>query len=98
MFDPNKISKEKAQKALKKKALVEVREWCDKLIPTSVKTGLTFDVKEVVCGDPSCAPIDTVFTFLWENNGKTGKGMFAIPYSVDEVQEEDIIDSFPVSF
>lgn len=29
--------------------------------------GLIVDVNEVVCGDPSCAPIDTVFTLIWQS-------------------------------
>ena len=28
------------------------------------------DINEVVCGDPTCAPIDTVFTLIWEAGGK----------------------------
>jgi hypothetical protein len=51
------------------------------------------DINEVVCGDPTCAPIDTVFTLIWEG---TGKGVFAIPLTAAEVTQEDLIDFFPV--
>lgn len=52
------------------------------------------DVAEVVCGDPSCAPIDTVFTLVWQSGGK---GVFALPMLAAEVTKEDLIDAFPVS-
>ena len=56
--------------------------------------GLLVDVAEVVCGDPSCAPIDTVFTLVWQSGGK---GVFALPMLAAEVTKEDLIDAFPVS-
>jgi hypothetical protein len=55
--------------------------------------GLLVDVAEVACGDPSCAPIDTVFTLVWQSGGK---GVFALPMLASEVTKEDLIDSFPV--
>lgn len=53
------------------------------------------DVAEVVCGDPTCAPIDTVFTLVWQSGGK---GVFALPMSAAEITKEDLIDSFPVCY
>ena len=58
-------------------------------------TGLIVDINEVICGDPSCAPVDTVFTFIWESGGK---GVFAIPLGADEITQDDLIDFFPVCF
>lgn len=52
------------------------------------------DVNEVVCGDPTCAPIDTVFTLVWQSGGK---GVFALPLMAAEIMKEDLIDAFPVS-
>lgn len=60
-----------------------------------MRTGLLVDVAEVVCGDPTCAPIDTVFTLVWQSGGK---GVFALPMSAVEITKEDLIDSFPVCF
>jgi len=54
--------------------------------------GLLLDVKEVQCGDPNCAPIDTVFTLVWSEGGR---GVFALPFSTDELGQEDIQDLFP---
>jgi hypothetical protein len=52
------------------------------------------DVAEVVCGDPTCAPIDTVFTFVWQSGGK---GVFAVPMTAAEVTKDELLDNFPVS-
>jgi len=52
------------------------------------------DVAEVQCGDPNCAPIDTVFTFVWQSGGK---GVFALPMTPEEIVEEELRESFPVS-
>ena len=69
MFDPTKASKAKAEAAEKKKAATAVKEKCIKLIPIDLQEGLLIDVKEVICGDPSCAPVDTVITLVWGEGG-----------------------------
>jgi hypothetical protein len=56
---------------------------------------MVLDVNEIVCGDPMCAPVDTVFTMVWPSGGK---GMFALPLMASEVLEEDLRYNFPVSF
>ena len=47
-----------------------------------------------MCGDPNCAPVDTVFTLVWESGGK---GVFAIPAAPHELEKEDVLEFFPVS-
>ena len=46
-----------------------------------------------VCGDPKCAPVDTVVTLIWPSGGK---GMFGIPMTAVEVTQQDLLDVFPV--
>ena len=70
MFDPSKASKAKLAAAAKKRAEANVREKCLQLIPMELQEGLIVDVKEVACGDPSCAPIDTMVTLVWESGGE----------------------------
>eukprot|EP00595_Chromulina_sp_UTEXLB2642_P001803 CAMPEP_0196764712 /NCGR_PEP_ID=MMETSP1095-20130614/6696_1 /TAXON_ID=96789 ORGANISM="Chromulina nebulosa, Strain UTEXLB2642" /NCGR_SAMPLE_ID=MMETSP1095 /ASSEMBLY_ACC=CAM_ASM_000446 /LENGTH=203 /DNA_ID=CAMNT_0042120959 /DNA_START=319 /DNA_END=930 /DNA_ORIENTATION=+ len=77
---------------MKKRALTDVKLWAEKLVPESLKEGLIIDIREVVCGDPSCAPVDTVFTLVWENGGR---GVFAVPLVIEEIQPEDVDDIFP---
>jgi hypothetical protein len=72
--------------------LTDIKEWCTERIPETYRVGLLFEVNEQICGDPSCAPIDTVFTFIWADGGR---GMFALPLAPDEVQKEDIAEIFP---
>lgn len=94
MFDPGKAKKEKAEKAEKAKIINELRSWCLSIIPIEHQEKLDLDIREVVCGDPSCAPIDTVVTMVWPSGGK---GIFAIPLAPNEISQDILIDHFPVS-
>jgi len=47
-------------------------------------------VQEVQCGDPSCAPIDTVCMIMFESGGR---GQFGMPFESHEVNDE-ILDQF----
>lgn len=94
MFNPGKANKDKAEKAAKKKALDDLRNWSLSIIDVDLQEGLIIDINEVICGDPSCAPIDTVFTLVW-NNDVNGKGLFAIPAAPAEVTQDDLIEFFP---
>jgi hypothetical protein len=95
MFNPNAQKAEKAQKAARVKAIKQIKDWCNDIIPAHIKEGMVLDVNEIVCGDPMCAPVDTVFTMVWPSGGK---GMFALPLMASEVLEEDLRYNFPVSF
>ena len=69
MFDPEKAKQAKLDAANKKKAIANVKGQCLQLIPMELQEGLIIDVKEIICGDPSCAPIDTVVTMVWNSGG-----------------------------
>ena len=56
--------------------------------------GLLVDISEVVCGDPNCAPIDTVVSLVWASGGK---GMWGIPAELQDISKEDYLEYFPVS-
>jgi len=91
MFDPAAAGN-KAAKANKKKAINDLKNQCMSLIPAELHEGMIVDVSEIVCGNPTCAPIDTVFSFMWQSGGK---GVFAIPLSAAEVTQDELIDFFP---
>ena len=57
MFDPAKAKSSKDEKAARRKALATIKGWCLAVIPIEIHEGLILDVKEIVCGDPSCAPV-----------------------------------------
>jgi hypothetical protein len=90
MFDPKKVGKQSIQKQRER----QLRDFALSLVPVHLTEGLLIDVKEVVCGDPSCAPIDTVITFVWSGSS-LGKGMFAIPLPMEEIQPQDMEEMFP---
>lgn len=94
MFNPTKAVSNKAEKALKKKSIDELKAWSLALIPIELQEGILVDINEVICGDPTCAPIDTVFTIVWTNG--SGKGLFAIPLPVAEIKQDDLVECFPV--
>jgi hypothetical protein len=95
MFDPATVKIAKAEKAEKEKILQQLREWSLSIIPLDCQENLNLDIREVVCGDPSCAPVDTVFTLIWQSGGK---GVFALPLEPKEVTQDDLIENFPVSY
>jgi hypothetical protein len=95
MFNPNKAAKDKSEKTAKKKAIDDLRSWSLSIIPLELQDGLIIDISEVQCGDPSCAPVDTVFTLVWSG---TGKGLFAIPATAAEINQDDLIEFFPVRY
>ena len=92
MFDPSAKKAEKVLKAKRRKTCQQVQLWALDLVPQELREGLILDVKDVVCGDPSCAPVDTVFTMVWEEGGR---GVFALPYAPEELDREEMKEVFP---
>ena len=93
MFDPAKLKENKDQEKEKAKIINDLKSWCLSIIPLDCQVDLNLDVREVVCGDPTCAPIDTVFTLIWPNGGK---GLFSLQLAPNEITQDDLIDYFPV--
>lgn len=93
MFVPGKVDSKKAEKAAVRKALADVKEWALSCIAAELHEGLLVDVNEVVCGDPTCAPVDTVFTLVWSSGGR---GVFGVPLASREMTQDDVIDHMPV--
>ena len=94
MFDPKKSKASKAQEKEKNDIIKELKNWSLSIIPLDCQVDLDLDIREVICGDPTCAPIDTVFTLIWPNGGQ---GLFAIPSAPNEISQDDLIEFFPVS-
>jgi len=93
MFDPDKQKLAKKAKQQAKKAITDLSLWANLLVPAALQDGLLLDVKEVQCGDPGCAPVDTVFTLVWQSGGR---GVFALPFSPEEIQTQDeLAEMFP---
>ena len=54
----------------KRAAIREVKKWAESYIPNDIleKHDCIVDVSEIQCGDPNCAPIDTVVRLLFKGN------------------------------
>jgi hypothetical protein len=56
------------EKAQRQAAYTQIEEWSQSLIASEpVRQACLITVQEVQCGDPQCAPIDTVVTFSFES-------------------------------
>lgn len=92
MFDPNALGDQKKLKMIRKKAVKDIKNWSMLKVPEALREGLIMDVKEVICGDPNCAPVDTVFTIAWADGGR---GVFGLPFAPEELSQEDMDELFP---
>ena len=112
MFDPAKSKVKKAQKNDEAIILNQLRAWCYELVPQEYHMNLDIDIKEIECLDPSCAPIDSVFTFVWGPTNETsssssssssvassrgGLGLFSLPFPINKIERSELAKSFPVS-
>ena len=54
----------------KRAAISKVKKWAESYIPNDIleKHDCIVDVSEIQCGDPNCAPIDTVVRLLFKGN------------------------------
>ena len=59
-------SAKKKEEELRRDAYRRLEEWALELVPSNIRKGVTINVQEVICGDPSCAPIDTAVAVLFE--------------------------------
>eukprot|EP00227_Mantoniella_beaufortii_P000040 CAMPEP_0197613444 /NCGR_PEP_ID=MMETSP1326-20131121/59021_1 /TAXON_ID=1155430 /ORGANISM="Genus nov. species nov., Strain RCC2288" /LENGTH=235 /DNA_ID=CAMNT_0043182307 /DNA_START=1642 /DNA_END=2349 /DNA_ORIENTATION=- len=96
MKGPFKLPSKEEQEAEKKKraALKDVKGWVEEYIPKAylADRSCVVDVSEVQCGDPECAPIDTVVKLIFENSCGC---VFGIPCEAWEVQQEDVEELMP---
>lgn len=92
--DANELANEAAKKWVKKGAIERVKGWVAKALPKEhLDDGAcVIDVSEIQCGDPSCAPIDTVVRIIYRDGCGTTYG---IPCEVEEVEEIDVDEHAP---
>jgi hypothetical protein len=64
MFLPNFNAD--AEKAALKEHCDRIERWALDIIPRDLREEVIVSVQEVHCGDPECAPIDTVVTVLFD--------------------------------
>ena len=66
MFLPENVGLNKKEEEQRKQALNRVELWCTEMIPEELRDDAFVAVREVACGDPNCAPIDTAVTIFFE--------------------------------
>ena len=89
---PGSQDSQQQQKKEKREAADRVEQWALACVPANLREGLSISVQEVQCGDPSCAPIDTAITMIYQSGGR---GMTGIPMEVQEVEEADLKHAMP---
>ena len=94
MFDPANLKNKRAAQEEQKKISDLLREWSLDCIPTKYHNDLEFQVKEIACNDPSCAPIDSVFIMVWTTGG--GMGLFSLPLPMKDITQTYLKEKFPV--
>ncbi|KAJ1449660.1 hypothetical protein M885DRAFT_534893 [Pelagophyceae sp. CCMP2097] len=92
-FDPANLLKKKE----KRLAVPRVEAWINARLPESMRDlvalgRLRISIREVYCGDPACAPVDTVIEFTFDG---TIRGEVGLPYEVDQLQKEDFVETLP---
>ncbi|KAH8095690.1 calcium, potassium:sodium antiporter [Aureococcus anophagefferens] len=89
MFDPANVNKKKEKRV----AIQRVSQWVRQKLPPNFRQlaanpqQLRIDVREIVCGDPACSPIDTVVSFVFDN---AIRGEIGFPFEVDHMQPADL--------
>lgn len=63
MFLPNNNAQ--AEKDAQRECFNRIEGWCIDKIPENLRSEAVVTVQEVQCGDPQCAPIDTLITILF---------------------------------
>mmetsp|Transcript_9670 Transcript_9670/g.20497 ORF Transcript_9670/g.20497 Transcript_9670/m.20497 type:complete len:189 (+) Transcript_9670:438-1004(+) len=92
MFNPEKLDEKKVAEQRRKRAYSKIDAWSLELMPERIRGEAQVSVQEIVCGDPECAPIDTLITIVFEN-GKDG--MLGLPMEAWEVTKEELESKFP---
>ena len=64
MFLPGRSVQD--EKAKLQQAYKKIEAMCTNLLPPPLRAACTISAQEVQCGDPQCAPIDTMVTLQFD--------------------------------
>mmetsp|Transcript_10051 Transcript_10051/g.11531 ORF Transcript_10051/g.11531 Transcript_10051/m.11531 type:complete len:202 (+) Transcript_10051:28-633(+) len=92
MFLPQKDDEKKKADKERREGITRVEDWAKEEIPEALQKDVTINAQEVKCGDPDCAPIDTLVAIIFASGGR---GMMGLPMEAREVKKDDIVHSFP---
>lgn len=81
------------KKDAKKQFMQKVKQSFTELVPEAAMALIEdITVSEMICGDPECAPVDTIIRIIYKD---APVQMFGIPKEVDDVTVEDLQDFMP---
>ncbi len=69
MFIPKNeaaVAETREAEQARREAYSRIEAWVLDAIPANYRRGAVVSVQEVVCGDPSCSPVDTAIAILFE--------------------------------
>lgn len=89
MFLPGVSSSSKAEE---KAAFARVEALVRQLLPPNLQTDLDLSLQHVQCGDPSCAPIDTILHFVYANGAQ---GTVGLPMEAKDVTLQELEAALP---
>mmetsp|Transcript_3587 Transcript_3587/g.6788 ORF Transcript_3587/g.6788 Transcript_3587/m.6788 type:complete len:197 (-) Transcript_3587:83-673(-) len=92
MFLPSSAASRSGEEERRRQAYSKVEGYIMERIPAECRSEAQVVVQEVQCGDPSCSPIDTGITVLF-NSG--GRGMFGVPVAPADFEAEDLDEFCP---
>ena len=90
MFDPSRFAKKSSGPT----PAAKIVAWCKELLPDEIAAALRakgdhvmINTREVQCGDPNCAPIDTVIALLFANGRRA---MTGLPMEMKDVTRDEV--------
>lgn len=83
------------KKEMKKQFMHKLKETFLSIVPADVAAMFeSVSVSEMLCGDPECAPVDTIFRLIYKDAPiKT----FGIPKEVEDVSLDDLSEFMPTA-
>jgi hypothetical protein len=83
------------KREMKKQFMHKVKGTYMEMIPEHIMATLDdVTVSEVICGDPECAPVDTIFRLVYKD---APIKMFGVPKEVEDVTLEDLKEFAPTA-
>ncbi|GMH59755.1 hypothetical protein TrRE_jg4551 [Triparma retinervis] len=93
MFLPDNDGVKKEDELEKRVHLKRVEDLIISRLPPHTVSTASVSVQEIICGDPSCAPIDTAVLIMFDNGGASGQ--FGLPMEPREVDNEALETFMP---
>mmetsp|Transcript_602 Transcript_602/g.1247 ORF Transcript_602/g.1247 Transcript_602/m.1247 type:complete len:200 (-) Transcript_602:219-818(-) len=94
MFLPDAaaMNERKAEEERRKQAFRQIESWTLELMPPAIRDAAVISAQELICNDPSCSPIDTSVSIMFQSGMA---GYVGLPMSAAEVSKEELVSKFP---